>query len=91
VLLEPFAKLEVSVPEEHAGDVLGDLGARRGVAHDVTPRGRQIVITARAPLSSTFDYVAVLRGFTHGRGTAMVTPDGYEIAPDAVVAEVMMR
>ncbi|HSQ68235.1 MAG TPA: elongation factor G, partial [Polyangiaceae bacterium] len=88
VLLEPFARLEISAPEENAGDVLGDLGARRGVAHDVTPRGRQVVVTARAPLESTFDYVAVLRGFTHGRGAATITPDGYEVAPETVVVKV---
>ena len=87
VLLEPYASLEVSVPEEHVGDVLGDLGARRGVAHDVTAHGRHTIVAARVPIASTFDYVAALRGFTHGRGSAIVRPDGYEVAPDAVIAD----
>ncbi len=89
VLLEPYVRLEITVPEEHGGDVLGDLGARRGTAQNVVPRNRALAITARAPLASTFDYVAALRGFTRGRGTASMTPDGYEIAPAAVVAEAM--
>jgi len=89
VLLEPFVRLEITVPEAHSGDVLGDLGARRGLALGVAPRNRALAITARAPLSSTFDYVAALRGFTHGRGSAAMTPDGYEVAPASVVAEAM--
>ena len=87
VLLEPYVRLEVTVPEEHVGDVIGDLGARRGSAQSVTPRNRASQISARAPLASSFDYVASLRGFTHGRGSAAMTPDGYEVAPAASIAD----
>jgi len=87
VLLEPFVRLEVTVPEEHVGDVIGDLGARRGIVQNVTPRNRATQITARAPLASTFDYVASLRGFTHGRGSSTMMPDGYEVAPASSIAD----
>ncbi|MBL8611993.1 MAG: elongation factor G [Myxococcales bacterium] len=88
VLLEPYCALEVTVPQEHGGDVIGDLGGRRGKVERVSPRGNALVLEARAPLGATFDYVAVLRGLTHGRGTAAIRPAAYEIAPPAVAARV---
>src|SRR5205085_3260397 len=69
VLLEPFCAIEVTVPEAHGGDVIGDLGARRGRVGRLSARGNALVVEARAPLAATFDYVARLRGLTRGRGT----------------------
>jgi elongation factor G len=89
VLLEPVCSMEVTVPEAHGGDVIGDLGARRGKIERLTTRGNGLVLEARLPLGSTFDYVARLRGLTHGRGTAVIRPDGYEIAPAALAARVV--
>lgn len=90
VLLEPVAIVEITAPEPHTGDVIGDLGQRRGVVRDVVPRGKDlVVVTGRAPLAQTFDYVPRLRAITHGRGEARVTPDGYEVAPDALVAGLL--
>jgi elongation factor G len=89
VLLEPYCSIEVTVPELHGGDVIGDLGSRRGSVERVTTRGNALVVTGRAPLGSTFDYVARLRGFTHGRGTAAIKPDGYEVAPQSIIASVL--
>ncbi|WP_394844028.1 elongation factor G [Pendulispora brunnea] len=88
ILLEPYAALEIAVPELHAGDVIGDLGARRGLVQRLVPRGRNaVVVSARLPLAETFDYVTRLRGFTQGRGTASMRPDGYEVAPSTRCAE----
>jgi elongation factor G len=89
VLLEPFCAIEVTVPPEHGGDVIGDLGARRGKVERLSQRGNVLVIEARAPLEATFDYVARLRGFTHGRGTAAIEPEGYEVAPQSVVVRLV--
>lgn len=91
VLLEPAALVEVTAPEENTGDVLGDLGARRGLVRDVSPRGARglVVVTARIPLAATFDYVPRLRAITHGRGEARVTPDGYDVVPDALAGEIL--
>lgn len=89
VLLEPYAAIDVTVPEEHGGDVIGDLGSKRASVENVAPRGKMLVITAHAPLAETFDYVGDLRGFTRGRGSAIVRPDGYERAPESVVRAVL--
>ncbi|WP_394825506.1 hypothetical protein [Pendulispora albinea] len=89
VILEPFVALEIVVPQAHAGDVVRGLEARRGVVARVIPRGHAVMIVARAPLGMTFDYVSRLRGLTHGRGTATMVPDGYEIAPRSVVEQLL--
>jgi elongation factor G len=89
VLLEPYCAIEVTVPEEHGGDVIGDLGSRRGKVERLSLRGNALVVEARAPLGATFDYVAKLRGMTHGRGTALIKPDAYEVLPASVVALVV--
>jgi elongation factor G len=89
LLLEPCCAIEVTVPEEHGGDVIGDLGTRRGAVERLAQRGNSLVVTARAPLGATFDYVARLRGMTRGRGTARMTPDGYDVAPESVVRAIL--
>jgi elongation factor G len=89
LLLEPVATIEVNTPEAYGGDVIGDLGARRGTVERIVPRGRVLVISARAPLAETFDYVTRLRGFTRGRGDAVVRPDEYRPAPESVVRTVL--
>ena len=68
--------------------MIGDLGSRRGKVERLSARGNALVLEARAPLGATFDYVARLRGLTHGRGTAAIEPDAYEVAPQSVVALV---
>jgi elongation factor G len=89
VLLEPYATIEVTAPQEHGGEVIGDLGSRRGTVEGVVPRGGTLVVSARAPLAETFDYVAHLRGFTRGRGSAVIRPDEYRPAPESVVRTVL--
>jgi elongation factor G len=89
VLLEPYAEIEVTAPEAHGGDVIGDLGSRRGIVEGVVARGNVLVISARAPLAETFDYVTRLRGITRGRGSAVVRPEEYREAPESVVCDVI--
>ena len=89
VVLEPAALVETITPEPHTGAVLGDLGARRGIVREVTPRGSTVVVTSRVPLAMTFDYVPRLRALTHGRGEARVTPDGYDVVPGPIAEGIL--
>ena len=68
VLLEPYMKVEVLVPEEFVGEVIADLNIRRGRLEQVTPRGRISVIDAVVPLATMFGYSTSLRSITQGRG-----------------------
>ena len=86
VVLEPVAVVEVIAPEAHTGDVLGELASRRAIVRDVTPRLERglVTVVARLPIASTFDFVPRLRAISHGRGEALVRPDGYDVAPSEV-------
>ncbi|MEV5894775.1 elongation factor G [Nonomuraea fuscirosea] len=77
VLLEPVVEVTVTVPDDMAGGVLGDLPARRGRISGSTARGGTVVITAVVPLSEMFGYATRLRGRTQGRGTFTTRPAGY--------------
>ncbi|GGK21387.1 elongation factor G [Caldalkalibacillus thermarum] len=89
VLLEPIMKVEVVVPEEYMGDVMGDINARRGRVEGMDTRGNAQVIRAMVPLSEMFGYATTLRSKTQGRGTYTMVFDHYEEAPkniaDAIV------
>jgi elongation factor G len=69
VLLEPIMKVEIIVPEEFTGEVLGDLHARKGKTEQLTAKGPVRLITAKAPLAAMFGYATALRSLTQGRGT----------------------
>ena len=68
VLLEPIMKVEVVVPEDYLGDVIGDINARRGQIEGMEPRGGAQVIRGCVPLSEMFGYATDLRSKTQGRG-----------------------
>jgi len=80
-LLEPVMSVEVEVPEEFLGDVLGDLGSRRGRVRSTDVRGHLRVIRAEVPLARLFGYVGALRGFSQGRGTARMQLLGHAPVP----------
>ncbi|MEU4549074.1 elongation factor G [Nonomuraea dietziae] len=82
VLLEPVVEIAVTVPEDAAGGVLGDLAARRGRISDTTARAGTVVITATVPLAEVFGYATRLRSRTQGRGTFTTRPAGYAPAPN---------
>lgn len=77
VLLEPIMRVEVVVPEEYMGDVIGDLNMRRGQVISMEPRDGTFVVQAHAPLATMFGYATVLRSKTQGRGTFSIEFDHY--------------
>jgi len=91
LLLEPIMKLEVVVPEEYLGDVIGDLNARRGRIEGVELRGTSQIIRASVPLKEMFGYATELRSRTQGRGSFTMHFSRYEEAPEAVVEQVIAR
>lgn len=88
ILLEPIEKLEVVVPEEYMGDVIGDLNAKRGQILEMSDRGNNKVIEANVPLASMFGYVTTLRSMTQGRGTSTMEFDHYAEVPGNVAKEI---
>jgi elongation factor G len=91
VLLEPIMRVEVVVPKEHMGDVMGDLSSRRGRIQSQEDRGGTQIINARVPLSEMFGYATDLRSRTQGRATYSMHFDRYEQAPSNVSEEVVAR
>ena len=89
VLLEPVMKVEVVTPEDHFGDVLGDITGRRGHVQGTEPRGNAQVITALVPLAETFGYATDVRSMTQGRATYSMEFDHYERVPDSVAREIV--
>jgi elongation factor G len=91
VLLEPVMRVEVVVPKEHMGDVIGNLSGRRGHIQSQEDRGGTQIINARVPLSEMFGYATDLRSRTQGRATYSMHFDRYEQAPSNVSEEVVAR
>ena len=91
VLLEPVMRVEVVVPKEHMGDVMGNLSSRRGQIQSQEDRGGTQIIAARVPLSEMFGYATDLRSRTQGRATYSMHFDRYEQAPQNVSEEVVAR
>ncbi len=91
VLLEPMMRVEVVVPKEHMGDVMGNLSSRRGQIQSQEDRGGTQIINARVPLSEMFGYATDLRSRTQGRATYSMHFDRYEQAPGNVSEEVVAR
>jgi elongation factor G len=91
VLLEPVMRVEVVVPKDYMGDVMGDLASRRGRIQSQADRGGTQIINARVPLSEMFGYATDLRSRTQGRATYSMHFDRYEQAPPNVSEEVVAR
>ena len=91
VLLEPIMRVEVVVPKDYMGDVMGDLSSRRGRIQSQEDRGGTQIINARVPLSEMFGYATDLRSRTQGRATYSMHFDRYEQAPNNVSEEVVAR
>lgn len=92
VLLEPYMKVEVTVPEEYMGDVIGDLNSRRGRIEGMEARAGAQVINAFVPLAEMFGYATDLRSKTQGRGTYSMEISHYDEVPknisEAIIAKV---
>jgi elongation factor G len=91
VLMEPVMRVEVVVPKDYMGDVIGDLASRRGKIQSQEDRGGTQIISARVPLSDMFGYATDLRSRTQGRATYSMHFDRYEQAPRNVSDEVVAR
>jgi elongation factor G len=91
VLLEPVMKVEVVVPEEFMGDVLGDLAGRRGHIEGMEKRGSTQIIRAKVPLAEMFGYATDLRSRTQGRASYTMHFFRYEQTPSAIAEEVIAR
>ncbi len=89
VLMEPIMKLEVVVPEEYMGDVIGDLNSRRGQIINTDNRGKNKVITANVPLAELFGYISSLRGNTKGQGTASMEFSHYFEVPRNIQEKIV--
>jgi elongation factor G len=90
-LLEPVMKVEVVVPEEYMGEVIGDLNARRGKIAAMESRGRLSVIQSVVPLAELFGYATDLRSRTQGRGTYTMHFARYEDLPRAITDDVVAK
>lgn len=88
VLLEPIMKVEVIVPEEFTGEVVGDLSGRRAQIGGMAPRGDLQVIRAEAPLAQMFGYATALRSMTQGRGTFTMEFDHYDRLPPELAEDI---
>jgi len=91
VLLEPIMAVEVVVPEEYMGDVIGDLNSRRGRIQSMTARAGAQVVAANVPLANMFGYATELRSRTQGRATYTMQFDHYEPVPSSVSEELTAR
>lgn len=89
VILEPIMKVEITVPEEYMGDVIGDVNSRRGKMEGMEPEGGNQVIRAFIPLSEMFGYATDLRSKTQGRGTYSMEPSHYEEVPKSILDNIV--
>ncbi len=91
VILEPMMKVEVEVPEEYMGDVIGDISKRRGQVNGMDERGGNKIVDAFVPLAEMFGYSTDLRSMTQGRATYSMEFDHYEEVPSNVAKEIIEK
>ena len=91
VLLEPISSVEITVPTEYMGDVMGDINSRRGSIDGMEQRGNAQVIKAFIPLAEMFGYATDLRSTTQGRGTYSMQFARYDEAPKSITEEIFKK
>ncbi len=91
VLLEPIMKVEVTIPEEYLGDIMGDITSRRGRVEGMEARGNAQVVRAMVPLAEMFGYATSLRSNTQGRGTFTMVMDHFEEVPKNIADEIIKK
>ncbi len=89
VILEPIMRVEITVPEEYMGDVIGDINSRRGRMEGMEARSGSQIIRGFIPLSEMFGYATDLRSKTQGRGTYAMEPSHYEEVPKSVLETIV--
>ena len=90
-LLEPIMKVEVTIPEQFMGDVIGDLSAKRAQILSSEHHGKSVIITALVPLSEMSGYVTTLRSMTQGRGSVYMEPSHYEEVPQNIADKIVAK
>jgi elongation factor G len=90
-ILEPIMKVEVTVPEEYMGDVMGDLNSRRGRIEGMDARAGAQIIRAKVPLAEMFGYSTTLRSRTQGRGVYSMEISHYEEVPRSISEEIIAK
>ncbi len=91
VILEPIMKVEVVIPEEYLGDIMGDITSRRGRVEGMDARGNAQVVRSMVPLAEMFGYATSLRSNTQGRGVFSMTFDHYEDVPKSISEEIIKK
>ena len=91
VILEPIMKVEVTVPEQYYGDVIGDISRRRGQLTGESQRGNAKIVEAEVPLAEMFGYVTDLRSFTQGRGSYSMEFDHFGECPKFIQEEIIKK
>jgi elongation factor G len=91
VILEPIMKVEVVIPEDYLGDIMGDITSRRGRVEGMEARGNTQMVKAMVPLSEMFGYATSLRSNTQGRGTFSMHFDHYEETPKSISEEIIKK
>lgn len=90
-ILEPMMAVEITVPEEYFGDVMGHINSRRGRVEGSEMRGNAQIVKGMIPLSEMFGYATTLRSATQGRGTFSMTFDHYEDVPKSIADEIIKK
>ena len=90
-ILEPVMKVEVTIPEEYMGDIMGQVTARRGRVEGMEARGNAQIVKAMVPLSEMFGYATSLRSSTQGRGVFSMHFDHYEQVPKSISEEIIKK
>ena len=90
-ILEPMMAVEITVPEEYFGDVMGHVNSRRGRVEGSEVRGNAQIVKGMIPLSEMFGYATTLRSATQGRGTFSMTFDHYEDVPKSIAEEIIKK
>lgn len=91
VILEPIMRVEVIIPEEYLGDIMGNITSRRGRVEGMEARGNAQVVRAMVPLSEMFGYATSLRSSTQGRGVFSMHFDHYEEVPKSISEEIIKK
>lgn len=91
VILEPMMAVEITVPEEYLGDVMGHISSRRGQIEGQEPRGNALIVKGTIPLSEMFGYATTLRSSTQGRGTFSMQFAHYAPVPTSIAEEIIKK
>jgi len=91
VLLEPMMRVEIVIPEEYMGDIMGDVTSRRGRVEGMEARGNAQLVRGFVPLAEMFGYATALRSNTQGRGTFTMVFDHYEEVPKSISEEIIKK